>query len=350
MSRSAARARSGQDRTSLYSEITDKIIAELEAGRVPWVQPWGTAAAKAPLAMPKNAATSAATPASMCSFCGAPSSSEGFAGQSWLTFRQALSLGGNVRKGEHGTTVVYADRFMPDDERKRAERDGDEARAIPFLKRFTVFNTDQCENLPGGLVTAAAACARGSDPAAGRGADRRDRRRFPHRRRPRLLQPERRISCRCRRRDAYFEPINWHRTALHELGHWVGHPSRLARDLSGIVRLEDLCPGGTGRRDDQRLRLRLARHRADRAPRRLYRLLARGAARGQPRHRARRERRLEGGRLPARLPARTRRRPMLPPRRPTSRRRPDGSAVAPSHHPRPGRGASSRGRGLRRFS
>ena len=39
----------------------------------------------------------------------------GFAGQSWLTFRQALSLGGSVRKGEHGTTVVYADRFIPDE-------------------------------------------------------------------------------------------------------------------------------------------------------------------------------------------------------------------------------------------
>jgi hypothetical protein len=47
----------GQDRTSLYDEITGKIIGELEAGRVPWVQPWGTAAAKAPLAMPRNAAT-----------------------------------------------------------------------------------------------------------------------------------------------------------------------------------------------------------------------------------------------------------------------------------------------------
>jgi hypothetical protein len=34
--------------------------------------------------------------------------------QDWLTFRQALGLGGNVRKGEHGTTVVYADRFIPD--------------------------------------------------------------------------------------------------------------------------------------------------------------------------------------------------------------------------------------------
>jgi antirestriction protein ArdC len=57
MSKKFASVRSGQDRSSLYDEITGKIIAELEAGRVPWVQPWGTASAKAPLAMPKNAAT-----------------------------------------------------------------------------------------------------------------------------------------------------------------------------------------------------------------------------------------------------------------------------------------------------
>ena len=58
MSRHADRARASENRASLYDEITDKIIAELEAGRVPWVQPWGTAAAKASLAMPKNAVTS----------------------------------------------------------------------------------------------------------------------------------------------------------------------------------------------------------------------------------------------------------------------------------------------------
>ncbi|MGY4596985.1 antirestriction protein ArdC [Bradyrhizobium sp. GM22.5] len=48
MSRHYLRARTGEDRASLYDDITNKIIAELEAGRVPWVQPWGTAAAKAP--------------------------------------------------------------------------------------------------------------------------------------------------------------------------------------------------------------------------------------------------------------------------------------------------------------
>ena len=54
MSGHTARVRAGNDRASLYTEITDKIIAELEAGRIPWVQPWGTAAIKAPLAMPRQ--------------------------------------------------------------------------------------------------------------------------------------------------------------------------------------------------------------------------------------------------------------------------------------------------------
>jgi hypothetical protein len=57
MSKHTTRVGAGNDRASLYTEITDKIIAELEAGRIPWVQPWGTAAIKAPLAMPRNAAT-----------------------------------------------------------------------------------------------------------------------------------------------------------------------------------------------------------------------------------------------------------------------------------------------------
>src|ERR1700675_3471896 len=46
--------------------------------------------------------------------------------QNWLTFRQALDIGGNVRKGERGTTVCYADRFIPQSERERAEKDGEE--------------------------------------------------------------------------------------------------------------------------------------------------------------------------------------------------------------------------------
>ena len=108
MSQYSARARAGQDRSSLYDEITDKIIAELEAGRVPWVQPWGTAAAKAPLAMPKNASTNRSYSGVNVLLLWGSTIENGFTGQSWLTFRQALSLGGHVRKGERGTVLSFA--------------------------------------------------------------------------------------------------------------------------------------------------------------------------------------------------------------------------------------------------
>jgi antirestriction protein ArdC len=232
MSNPTARARAGQDRATLYDEITDKIIAELEAGRVPWVQPWGTAAAKAPLAMPKNASTARQYSGINVLILWGAVIERGFAGQSWLTFRQALSLGGHVRKGERGTTVVYADQFVPSDEKRRAAETGEEVQAIPFLKRFTVFNTDQCEALPEGIVTAAPPPPPGLiEPAVDAlikatgitfhiGGDRAFY--APAEDFVQVPPPQ-----------AYFEPINWHRTALHELGHATGHPSRLNRDQSG---------------------------------------------------------------------------------------------------------------------
>jgi antirestriction protein ArdC len=122
--------RGGRDRTSLYQEITDKIVAELESGRVPWVQPWGTASAKASLAMPTNAATQRRYSGVNVLILWGAVIEHGFAGQSWLTFYQALGLGGSVRKGEHGTTVVYANRFVRDEERRRAERDGDDRPSV----------------------------------------------------------------------------------------------------------------------------------------------------------------------------------------------------------------------------
>ena len=232
MSKHAVRARAGESRANLYDEITEKIIAELEAGRVPWVQPWGTAAAKAPLAMPKNASTGRQYSGVNVLILWGAVIEHGFTGQSWLTFRQALSLGGHVRKGERGTTVVYADRFIPNDEKKRAAETGEDAPAIPFLKRFTVFNTDQCDELPAEIATVA------PPPPPG------------------IIEPQVEALIKATGIDfriggnrayyipsedyvqvpppaAYFEPINWHRTALHELGHASGHHSRLNRDLSG---------------------------------------------------------------------------------------------------------------------
>jgi antirestriction protein ArdC len=232
MSRTAAHARPGPDRTSLYDDITSKIIAELEAGRVPWVQPWRTEAAKASLAMPRNAATGRQYSGINVLILWGSVNQHGFAAQSWLTFRQALALGGNVRKGEHGTTVVYADRFVPDDEKKRARETGDDAQAIPFLKRFTVFNAAQCENLPEQIAAVAPPPLPGLiEPRvealiAATGIDFRiggSRAYYAPGLDYVMVPPP----------QAFHESINWHRTALHELGHASGHSSRLNRDMTG---------------------------------------------------------------------------------------------------------------------
>jgi len=232
MSRNDRRVRTGADRANLYDEITDKIIAELEAGRVPWVQPWGTSAAKAPLGLPRNAATSRSYSGINVLILWGAVIEHGFPGQGWLTFRQALSLGGHVRKGERGTTVVYADRFTPEDEKRRAFEAGEEAQAIPFLKRFTVFNTAQCDDLPEDIEATAPPPPPGMiEPQVealikATGIDFRigGNRAFyvPSHDYVQVPPPA-----------AYFEPINWHRTALHELGHASGAEHRLNRNLSG---------------------------------------------------------------------------------------------------------------------
>jgi len=232
MPRSATRVRPGRDRASLYSEITSKIITELEAGRVPWVQPWGGPDICAGLGLPQNAATRRRYSGINILILWGAVTGRGFSSQNWLTFRQALGLGGNVRKGERGTTVVYADRFTPEDERRRAERDGDEPGAISFLKRFTVFNIDQCEGMPEEFTTLAPPPPEGlilpqaEALIAATGADFRigGARAFYNSSHDFVQAPP---------PQAYFEPVNWHRTAFHELGHWSGAAPRLGRDLSG---------------------------------------------------------------------------------------------------------------------
>ena len=232
MSRHDRTPRAGANRANLYDEITAKVIAELEAGRFPWVQPWGSSTAKAPLGFPKNAGTCRTYSGINILILWGAVIEHGFPGQGWLTFRQALSLGGNVRKGERGTTVVYADRFVPEGEKQRARETGEEAQSIPFLKRFTVFNAAQCEGLPDEIAVAAPPTPQGLiEPKVealikATGIDFRigGNRAFylPAHDYVQVPPPQ-----------AYFEPINWHRTALHEIGHASGHHSRLNRDLSG---------------------------------------------------------------------------------------------------------------------
>jgi antirestriction protein ArdC len=216
---------------SLHDTVTNRIIHELEQGRVPWVQPWASSSGGSPLGLPQNAATGRTYSGINILLLWAAAIEQGRPSQRWLTYLQALALGGAVRKGEKGTMVVYADTFIPKAEQEKACASGSDARRVGFLKRFTVFHADQCDGLP---VDADAPPLPGRAELlphveaviAATGADIRIGGDMA------FYSPSHDF-IQVPRQEAYFEPINWFRTVLHEAGHWSGHPSRLNRDFSG---------------------------------------------------------------------------------------------------------------------
>jgi antirestriction protein ArdC len=217
------------ERIKLYDEVTARIITELEAGRVPWVQPWGRSGG-AEAGLPRNALTARNYSGVNVLILWGAVIAHGYPSQSWLTFKQALEAGGNVIKGERGTTVVYADRFTPEAEKERARATGEDARAVPFLKRFTVFNVAQCEGLRPGLAADPAPLPEreimpvAEEVIAASGVDFRiggDRAFYAPSQDFVQVPPQ----------PAFYEQIYYYRTALHELTHATGHPSRLARKI-----------------------------------------------------------------------------------------------------------------------
>ena len=233
-----------QARVSLYEEVTAKIIAELEAGRFPWVQPWDSGMCGGP-GLPVNALTARTYSGINVLLLWSAATSAGYPSQGWLTFRQALQAGGAVRKGEKGVTVVYADRFVPEAEKARARESEETAKTISFLKRFTLFNVAQCEGLREGLATQNAPLP--------------EREIIPH---AEALIAATGADFRIGGAQAYYSPggdyvavppqpafrdsVNFYRTAFHELSHWSGAGHRLGRDLSGrfgskAYAREELC-------------------------------------------------------------------------------------------------------------
>ena len=218
------------ERQSLYGEVTSRIIAELEEGRLPWVQPWDSAACGC--TMPQNAGTARRYSGINVLILWAEVVAQGYASQRWLTYRQAEAAGGNVRRGEKGTVICYADRFTPKAEAEAARGEDRAARQVAFLKRFVVFNIDQCEGLPDEYIAPLVshdpvlAIAEADTLIAASGA------------RVNIGGGEAFYSpshdfIQVPPQAAFYEPINWYRTLIHEAGHWVGHSSRLDRDQTG---------------------------------------------------------------------------------------------------------------------
>jgi antirestriction protein ArdC len=209
----------------LYTEVSARIVAEMEAGAPPWIKPWSaTPGANTPC----NAATN--RPYSGCNVVLLwMAQATGYRTPRFLTFKQALELGGNVRKGERGTKVYFVKQLQV---RDQGADDDATTRVVPMMREYTVFNIDQCEKLPTRITT--------PGEMKPRNVDRRD-----------ATIDEFIANSGATIREgfgeAYYRPgddvislprfevfksaAHFYATAFHELGHWTGHKPRLSRDL-----------------------------------------------------------------------------------------------------------------------
>lgn len=143
----------------------------------------------------------------------------------YLTYKQAQELGGHVRKGEHGTQIVF---WQKRQYTKRDESGEEETRDSLLMKVYTVFNLSQCENVtlptakkypepqvPPPTITQVYGTLRTNVDHGG------DRAAFiPSQ--DKIIMP---------RPEAFSSPDAYAATALHELTHWTGHESRLSRQF-----------------------------------------------------------------------------------------------------------------------
>jgi antirestriction protein ArdC len=138
----------------LYAEVSTRIVSELEAGAAPWIKPWS---ATPGTTVPCNAVSNRPYSGSNVVLLWMAQAA-GFRTPRYLTFKQALELGGHVRKGERGTKIHFVKQLQVRDE------DNDTVtRIVPMLRDYTVFNIDQCENLPEKIAAPGAVKPRNSD-------------------------------------------------------------------------------------------------------------------------------------------------------------------------------------------
>ena len=214
------------DKKDIYQTVTDSIIAMLEAGVKPWAPGHNAKDCGLPV-IPTRANGQAYRGINVALLWGA-AEMKGYRHQTWMTFNQAKELGGCVRKGEKATPVVYWGTFkaQADD----TDEGGEDGKARMFAKGYSVFNIEQIDGLPARFYDAPAPVSTAdrikvADAwAVASGADIRhggSQAYFSPKGDYVQLPPF----------EAYFEPERYYSTLAHELTHWTGHESRLAREF-----------------------------------------------------------------------------------------------------------------------
>jgi antirestriction protein ArdC len=206
----------------LYAEVSARIISELEKGAAPWVKPWS---ASPGANTPCNAVSN--RPYSGCNVVLLwMARTADYRAPRFLTFKQALELGGHVRKSERGTKVYFVKQLEIRDDEDTSTR------LIPMLREYTVFNVDQCDGLPDRVAAGKPMRVRNPDARddladqflRSTGADIREGHGEAY------YVPSRDFIS-MPAFEAFKGADQFYSTAFHELTHWTAHGSRLDRDL-----------------------------------------------------------------------------------------------------------------------
>lgn len=214
-------------RPDVYSRVTEQVIAHLERGVRPWIKPWRAENTDGRIVRPLRFNGLPYSGINILMLWGA-ALAEGFSAPTWMTFRQAKELGANVRKGEKGSLVVYANAVV----RTETTDDGDEIeREIPFLKGYTVFNVEQIDGLPEQYyakpeprLTPVERIAHADAFFAATQADVRHRG-------PQAFYAQTADYIQLPPAEAFVDIEAYYSTLAHEVVHWTKHPNRLNRDF-----------------------------------------------------------------------------------------------------------------------
>ncbi|WP_191923807.1 ArdC family protein [Pantoea agglomerans] len=218
----SSKTKFSKTKTDIYQTVTDSIISALEAGVKPWSCPWQRVPGISGL--PSNYSTGAAYSGMNIMLLWSSASHQGFSDSRWMTYKQAQAEGGQVRKGEHGTTAIFYSTL-------EKENDAGEIDYIPMLKTFTVFNVEQIDGLP--LSDEAVCPAETFEPLlraealfrnSGATIIEKGHNAFFQPSTDEIWLPERYL---------FSDAASFYATGLHELVHWSGGKKRLNREMKG---------------------------------------------------------------------------------------------------------------------
>ena len=209
----------------VYGEVTNAILDELKKGTAPWRQPWNHT-----LRMTPKKWNNEDYKGINILLLWITAANQGFTSPRWMTFNQAKTLGGNVRKGQKSAMSIKYGVF------ERTNKDDNSVETIPFAKSYRVFNANQIDDLPDEFYDIQTyAQHEGNNARIDHWLNTRQAQFHIHKKSEAYYHPKTDI-IHIPNSALFKVPEQYYTRVFHELVHWTGHSSRLARlDETGQV-------------------------------------------------------------------------------------------------------------------